>query len=570
MGRASRSRKEVRNTSRAGTRARTPSQDERLEQVLSSVRGRQLSSAAGLFMGYAEVVTRLQAGTAPPWHSKCDPLDLLFLGMCRGKSPKGEASFANARDAWLDVLRENRQWPAVAELLERMLALSNRLDVPIDTPRLFLELSADLSTAERCMEALPLGLHPAEALAEHRSVAGINLRERLPEPTRESHRAADAVRALAAIETELPHDLTPADALRIGLRTLTAADVTPADHELVLLALCLGYTGYAGGAADVTAALARERAQDWVAGLPERAPVTAVADLACRATARRLGSAETLARLMTLPQVHVPAEPAHVSWRSEVGIAAVREALALRPGTCVRTSEHEHIALGEQAAALVKFQRKLREAQLKRPLQVNDPLFDPSILDLPEPPWLALLEEAGLSVTSLHASRTTGLIPPGPAGFARVAHQRAWRAAIDDFLHAHPEHEKDYDPKRDADVAAALAFTLGMRIAAIDPSVGAGTIAEIRRDPDGPAATMTLRTAVTTAGPLLDASLVAAAKEHARAFDGHGLARDIEPAATLLSGHREGFTDSNATRQGRRLAPALFCLTVAAAARTPR
>src|SRR5260370_25187589 len=88
-----------------------------------------------------------QQGEEPDWYREVDPLDTLFLGTVWPRGFRDGYEFANARSAWLRLLRGTVHWPGIERFTREVLAASDEHDLPVDEGELMLLLAGRLEAA---------------------------------------------------------------------------------------------------------------------------------------------------------------------------------------------------------------------------------------------------------------------------------------------------------------------------------------------------------------------------------------------------------------------------------------
>jgi hypothetical protein len=73
----------------------------------------KVSLAGAYALGYAALGMAQQEGEEPDWYHELDPLDTLFLGTVWPQGFRDGYEFANARSAWLRLLRGTVHWPGI-------------------------------------------------------------------------------------------------------------------------------------------------------------------------------------------------------------------------------------------------------------------------------------------------------------------------------------------------------------------------------------------------------------------------------------------------------------------------
>lgn len=228
----------------------------------------KVSLAGAYALGYGALGMAQQEGDEPGWYHELDPLDTLFLGTVWPQGFGDGYEFANARTAWLRVVRGTVHWRGIERFVREVLAASDDYDLPVDDGELMLLLGGRLEAAGLDRRTLPRDLLPDRALAGARLAYGPAGDAKLPDPPADA--AERVARLWAATETELPSDGTAADALREGLHLLASAGLDVRDDPVVLLPAL--YAGLVAGD-DEDLSEVGERALAWALGLSEDSPL---------------------------------------------------------------------------------------------------------------------------------------------------------------------------------------------------------------------------------------------------------------------------------------------------------
>jgi len=176
----------------------------------------RVSLAGAYALGYGALGMAQHDGDGPDWFDQLDPLDTLFLGTAWPLQLRDGYEFGNARTAWLRLMRTTAHWAGIQRFVTEVVRASETHDLPVDAGELMLLVAGRLEAAGLDQRKLPAGLLPGTALAAARFVTGPGPDQPLPDPPPD---AADRVARLWAatqVDVDLPHDGTPADALRGG------------------------------------------------------------------------------------------------------------------------------------------------------------------------------------------------------------------------------------------------------------------------------------------------------------------------------------------------------------------
>jgi hypothetical protein len=243
----------------------------------------KVSLAGAYALGYAALGVAQQESDEPQWYHELDPLDTLFLGTAWPQGFRDGYEFANARTAWLRLLRGTVHWQGIERFIRAVLAASEEHDLPVDEGELMLLLAGRLEEAGLDQRKLPRGLLADRALSGARLAYGPADDVRLPDPPPD---AGERVAGLwAATGTGLPGDGTAVDALREGLHLLAGAGLdVRGETGMLLPALYIGLV--AGEYEDLSEA--GERAVAWALGLDEGSPLVPVTDVLLTAPHRGL------------------------------------------------------------------------------------------------------------------------------------------------------------------------------------------------------------------------------------------------------------------------------------------
>jgi hypothetical protein len=510
-----------------------------------------VSLAGAYALGYGALGVAQHAGDAPDWFDDLDPLDALFLGTAWPFQLRDGYEFGNARTAWLRLMRSTPHWPGVERFVAEVVAASDAHGLPVDAGELMLLVAGRLEAAGLDRRKLPAALLPGTALARARFVTGPDPDQPLLDPPPDAAQRVARLWAAIAVEVDLPHDGTPADALREGLHLLGRAGLPVRTQPAVLLpALYLTLVA----ANDEIIQEAAERAEAWALGLAEDSPLIPVVDVLLLAGERGLDVDTTLGHLYGLPAFTQPAPAADRRFTSTPGRALVDLAFELgfrqvdtRDAKVVRLDPDAGVMLAEQARAF--------EARFGRPPGPHDPLFFDPDADTPQPIPLAGIESA--TTAMLHAAgvcgawiyayqHTDGLLPRPDGAFNTDADARDWHEAIDRYLRTHPGETVD-DEAELGKLRAMLAM-ISLDMAGRHPEFAASLAEGLRAgDTSGDSdAAVVAEFLTASATPIMaalrDPAVTAAATELARGWSGQAMARRVRDAAR--ADHRDG-TDAD-------------------------
>ena len=505
----------------------------------------KVSLAGAYVLGYAALGMAQQEGDEPQWYHELDPLDTLFLGTVWPQQLRDGHEFANARTAWLRLLRGTACWPGIERFVREVLAASEEHDLPVDEGELMLLLAGRLEAAGLDQRKVPRDLLPDRALAGARLGYGPADDAMLPDPPLD---VAERVAGLwAATETGLPHDGTSADALREGLHLLASAGAdVRGDAALLLPALYAGLV--AGEYEDLSEA--GERSVAWALGLSEDSPLVPVTDVLLAAPQRGLDPDTVLGHLLGVPAFTDPVRAQDRHWHSWPGAALTDLAFELGYAQ-VMTRDSKVIRLDRGGAAMLEAQCRRFEEKFGRPPGPDDPLFfdpgadEPRPFSLPglETATVGMLEAAGVSAAWIYACQHTGGLLPRPDGsFASERDQAEWDDAVGRYIRLHqPGGEVDHEAetRRLQDVLAGVT----LQMAADDPGYGTALAAPlatagVQAGSDSALLREYLRARAHDLASMLrsDPAIRSAACEYARAWAGAGLADRVRGAAHAAAG----------------------------------
>lgn len=498
----------------------------------------KVSFAGAYALGYAALGMAQQEGDGPDWFHELDPLDTLFLGTAWPGQFRDGYEFGNARTAWLRLIRGSGQWRGIERFVTEVVQASQDHQMPVDEGELMLLVAGRLEAVGLDQRKLPAALLPAAGLAEARFVHGPDAELALPAPPAD---AADLVARLwAGTEVDLPHDGTPADALREGLHLLANAGLDPrADAAMLLIALYLALVA----AEDELLDDAAERAHAWALGLPEDSPLVAVADVLLVAAARRLDPDTVLRHLYGLPAFTQPVPGADRRFTSHPGGALVEVAFELGFRQ-VDTRDSKILRMDADGEAMLQAQTAAFEAKFGRPPGPEDPVFFDPDADTPQPIPLARMEAAstamlvaaGICDAWIYANQHTGGLLPRPDGsFHTDADADEWDAVVDRYLARHPGQSVDEEVEL-GKLRTMLAMA-SIDMAAHQPGFAATLLQRLQAGhhaPDSDAdlvAEFLTHTAASIAGFLDDPAVADAATELARSWSGAAFGDRVRAAA---------------------------------------
>jgi len=289
----------------------------------------------------------------------------------------------------------------------------------------------------------------------------------------------------AVTEVDLPHDGTPADALREGLHLLasTGMDVR-ADPAILLVALYLALVG----AQSETLEDAPHRAEAWALGVAEDSPLVPVLDILLLAAHRGLDADTTLGHLYVVPAFTEPAPAADRRFTAAAGGALTEVAFELGHRQLI-TRDAKVIRTDADAQAMLQAQVRAFEDKFGRPPGPDDPVFFDPDADEPRPVPTARLEQtttrmlqaAGICPAWIYANQhTDGLLPRPDGSFNSDADATEWRQAVDRYLRTHPGQHVD-----EAAGFGKLAAMLGM--VSVDTAAGDTELGAFPRRATAPA-----------------------------------------------------------------------------------
>jgi hypothetical protein len=507
----------------------------------------RVSLAGAYALGYAALGMAQQQGGEPGWYHELDPLDTLFLGTAWPQGFGDGYEFANARTAWLRLLRGTVHWQGIERFAREALDASDEHDLPVDEGELMLLLAGRLEAAGLDQRKLPRDLLPDRALAGARLAYGPAEDARLPDPPPDA--AERVARLRAGAEAGLPGDATPAGALGEGLCLLAGAGLDArGEAGLLLPALYIGLV--AGEYEDLSEA--GERAVAWALGLSEDSPLVPVTDVLLAAPQRGLDPDTVLGHVLGVPAFTDPVRAEDRRWQSWPGTALTDLAFELGYPQVV-TRDSKVIRLDRDGAAMLEAQCRRFEEKFGRPPGPGDPLFfdpgadEPRPVSLPhlETATVGMLEAAGISPAWIYAYQHTGGLLPRPDGsFASERDQAEWDDAVGRHAKLHqPGGEVDHEAETRRLQNALTGVTLQM--AADDPGYGTALAAQLAgpgmqagRDTGLLAEYLHARARDLGGALRNDLTIRSAACEHARAWAGASLADRVQAAARAPAGDR--------------------------------
>ncbi|CAM5741411.1 hypothetical protein [Streptomyces afghaniensis 772] [Streptomyces afghaniensis] len=298
--------------------------EEALERLLRSNAPGKLSLAGAYAFGYGALGYAQHEGTDPYWHQEVDPLDVLFLGTVWPKWFRDELEFANARDAWLRLLRGTVHGKGVKRFVREAVSASAELGIPVDDGELMLALTGRLEGAGLDQRRLPRRLLPEVALQDCRAACGPSLDLRLSDPPED---AKERIRRFwENAEEESWADDTPQTVLRDGLRRFQEAGLPVEENSgLLLPALYAMLMTKPGELLEDMA----EHARAWAVALDEALTLVPVLDILLLAPELEMPVADALGHLFAVPAFTEPFPSDALLWTSSPGLALPRLAFEL-------------------------------------------------------------------------------------------------------------------------------------------------------------------------------------------------------------------------------------------------
>lgn len=422
-----------------------------------------------------------QEEDGPEWYHELDPLDTLFLGTVWPQEFRDSYEFANARTAWLRVLRDTAHWRGIERFAGEALAASEEHDLPVDSGELMLLLAGRLEARGLDERKLPRHLLPDRVLEGARLAYGPAADLALPDPPPDA--AGRVAQLRAAAEVGLPNDGTPGDALREGLHMLAGAGLD-VRHDPGVLLPALYVALVARDSEDL--AEAGDRAVAWALGLNDDSPLVPITDVLLAAPQRGLDVDTALGHLFGIPAFSEQVRAEDRQWHSSPGTALIGLAFELGHRQ-VTTRDGRAVRLGQGGAAMLEAQRRRFEEKFGRPPGPEDPLFFDPDSDEPRPVSLlgmedatvAMLEAAGISPAWIYAyQHTDGLLPGSDGSFASERDSDEWHEAVDRFMDLHqPGGEVDHEAETRKLQGVLVVASLDM--AADDPQYAASLAARL-------------------------------------------------------------------------------------------
>ncbi|MEH6377238.1 hypothetical protein V7793_23340 [Streptomyces sp. KLMMK] len=294
-----------------------------LKTLLSSNAPGGLSLAGAYAFGYLALAGAQLDGDGPVWYHEIDPLDALFLGTAWPKTFTDEFEFANARDAWLRLLRGTVHGKGIQRFVRETVTASEELGLPVDDGKLLLALTGRLEAAGLDRRRLPRRLLPEAALQGCRAVYGPSLdlqRPNLPEDARERVK-----QFWKGTEESWTAD-TPQAVLRDGLRRFHDAGLPVKQESGVLLPAL--YAALMTKPGELLEDMG-EHATAWAYSLDEASSLVPVLDILLAAPELEMSVADTLGHLFAVPAFTEPIPADALLWTSSPGLALPRLAFEL-------------------------------------------------------------------------------------------------------------------------------------------------------------------------------------------------------------------------------------------------
>ncbi|MFI6049930.1 hypothetical protein ACIBCO_07510 [Streptomyces violascens] len=295
-----------------------------LGRLLRTNAPEKLSLAGAYAFGYMELGYAQRESVAPAWYEEVDPLDALFLGAAWPGKFGDEFEFANARDAWLRLLRGTVHGKGVERFVREVVSASEELALPVDDGELMLALADRLEAAGLDQRRLPRRLLPRVALQDCRAVRGPSLDLRLPDPPEDAKRQARRFWEDPAEESSA--DDTPYAVLREGLRQFEEAGMPVEEDSSVLLPAL--YAALLAKPAELLLDVGQHAAV-WACSLDEASELVPVLDILLVAPEREISVTDTLAHLFAVPAFTEPIPSDALLWTSSPGLALSRLAFGL-------------------------------------------------------------------------------------------------------------------------------------------------------------------------------------------------------------------------------------------------
>ncbi|WP_461033644.1 hypothetical protein [Streptomyces mayteni] len=298
--------------------------EEALERLLRSNAPGKLSLAGAYAFGYAKLGYSQLEGTSPAWYQEIDPLDALFLGTAWPARFSDELEFANARDAWLRLLRGTVYGKGIQRFVREVVSASEELGMPVDDGQLMLEVTPRLETAGLDQRRLPRRLLPGTALQGCRAVYGPALDLLLPDPP------VDATKRVKRFwkegEDKWLTQETPRAILRDGLRRLHDAGLPVEEAPGVLLPAL--YAALLTKPGEPLEDLAKH-SWAWALSLDERSALVPLLDTLLVAVEREMSVDGIIGLLFADSSFTQPIPSEALLWTSSPGLALPRLAFEL-------------------------------------------------------------------------------------------------------------------------------------------------------------------------------------------------------------------------------------------------
>jgi hypothetical protein len=500
----------------------------------------RVSLAGAYALGYGALGMAQAELGEPEWFAELDPLDTLFLGTVWPQRFADGYEFANARTAWLGLLRGTVHWAGIERFVTEVLAASAEHDLAVDEGELMLLVAGRLEAAGLDQRKIPRSLLPEAALAGARLARGPDPEAPLPNPPPDA--AGRIGRLWTATEISVPHDGTAQDALREGLHLLGGAGIDVRQETAVLLPAL--YIALVAGEFEELGP-AGERAVAWALGLAGDSPLIPVTDILLTAPQRGLDPDTTLGHLLSIPAFTEPVRPQDRQWHSWPGTELTSLAFELGYPQVI-TRDSKVIRLDRDQAAALEAQVRRFEEKFGRPPGPDDPLFFDPDADQPQPVSLtgletetvAMLEAAGISPAWIYAYQHTGGLLPRPDGsFATARDQAEWDEVISRYLRVH-QPGVTVDHQAETRKLQIILTGMTLQMAADDPGYGTALTAQLSTTSaqDGTESALLrdyLRASASDLSSALrtDQSIRQAAGEYARAWGGARLASRLDAAA---------------------------------------
>ncbi|MEV6780491.1 hypothetical protein [Streptomyces syringium] len=300
--------------------------EQALARLLRSNAPGKLSLAGAYAFGYVALGHAQMEGTEPDWYQEIDPLDALFLGSTWPGKFRDEFEFANARDAWLRLLRGTVHGKGIQRFVGETISASEELGIPVDDGKLMLALAGRLEAAGLDRRRLPRRLLPKVALQSCRAVYGPSLDLPLPDPPEDAKQRVKRFWKDVEEESWAGAGDTPQAVLRDGLRRFHDAGL-PVKQESGMLLPAL-YAALMTKPGELLEDMA-EHAWAWGVSLDEASPLVPVLDVLLVAAELEMSVAKTLGHLFAVPAFTEPIPSDALLWTSSPGLALPRLAFEL-------------------------------------------------------------------------------------------------------------------------------------------------------------------------------------------------------------------------------------------------